>query len=145
MIKRFIPIVLGLSIFGGCRGNPPAHLGVRDGGLFPCPESPNCVSTQSEDDAHRMEPLEYQGTRNETMDRILQVVNDMKRTRIVVQEDEYLHVEYRSLVGFVDDVEFYLDEKTRTVHFRSASRLGYSDLGVNRKRMEQFREMYGGL
>jgi uncharacterized protein (DUF1499 family) len=76
---------------------------------------------------------------------ILAVVEKMQRTTVITQRENYLHVEYRTKMGFVDDVEFYLDESTDTVHFRSASRIGYSDLGVNRKRMEEFSSLYRAL
>ena len=56
--------------------------------------------------------------------------------------EAYLHYEFTSLLlRFVDDVEFLFDEATKTVHFRSASRTGYSDLGVNRRRMEQMQAL----
>ena len=79
------------------------------------------------------------------MARILRVVDKMERTTIITRREDYLHVEYRTKMGFVDDVEFYLDAQTQTVHFRSASRVGYSDLGVNRKRMEEFTTLYRDL
>ena len=53
---------------------------------------------------------------------------------------DYLYAEYSSaLFGFVDDVEFYFPPETHIIHVRSASRLGHSDLGVNRKRIEAIR------
>ena len=69
----------------------------------------------------------------------------LPRTKLVEEHESYLHYEFTSLLlRFVDDVEFLFDENTKTVHFRSASRLGYSDLGVNRKRMELVRALVGG-
>jgi len=66
----------------------------------------------------------------------------MDRTVIVTENDTYLHVECKSaMMGFVDDVEFYFPQE-KVIHVRSASRLGYSDLGVNRKRVEQLRELF---
>jgi uncharacterized protein (DUF1499 family) len=70
----------------------------------------------------------------------------MPRSRLVSSRDGYLHAEFRSrLLGFVDDVEFSIDEAEQLIHFRSASRVGYSDLGVNRKRMEEFLRRYKDL
>ena len=75
------------------------------------------------------------------MQRIKELVEEMPRTKIVTVEDNYLHAEFRSSVfRFVDDVEFLVDPKERAIHFRSASRVGYSDLGVNRRRMEQIQK-----
>jgi len=116
-----------------------------EGKLAPCPNSPNCVSTQSSDAKHAIEALPFRGSRADTMARILRVVDKMERTTIITRREDYLHVEYRTKMGFVDDVEFYLEEQTQTVHFRSASRVGYSDLGVNRKRMEEFTTLYRNL
>ncbi len=141
---KLIGASMAAMIFAGCSAGPPANLGVKDGALAPCPNSPNCVSTRSTDAKHRIEPLAFQGGTTETMTALVEVANRMERTTIVSRRERYLHVEYRTKMGFVDDVEFLLDERTRTVHFRSASRVGYSDLGVNRKRMERFRDLYTG-
>ena len=78
------------------------------------------------------------------MQRIKELVEEMPRTKIVTVEDNYLHAEFRSSVfRFVDDVEFLIDPKERAIHFRSASRVGYSDFGVNRRRMEQIEKGFG--
>lgn len=128
-----------------CAGTTPSGLGVREGRLAPCPKSPNCVSTQSVEESHRIDPLFYMTSIEEAMGRLLEILRAAPRTSVVTQQEDYLHVEYRSrLFGFVDDVEFWFDDENKTVHFRSASRKGYSDLGVNRKRMEQIREQFGG-
>ena len=145
-MKRSMPMfaiaTLSMMLFGRCSGGPPSNIGLQDGKLAPCPSSPNCVSTQSGDPQHRIDALSFRGSRAQTMKAILTVVEKMQRTTIITQREDYLHVEYRTKMGFVDDVEFYLDESIQTVHFRSASRIGYSDLGVNRKRMEKFTALY---
>jgi uncharacterized protein (DUF1499 family) len=124
-----------LSVFS----RRPANLGVVDGRLAPCPDSPNCVSTQADDPGHRMEPIAWSGSSREAMQKIKAVVATRLRAKIVTERDHYLHVEFRSaLFRFVDDVEFLVDEKAGQIHFRSASRAGRSDLGVNRRRMEKF-------
>jgi uncharacterized protein (DUF1499 family) len=126
-----------------CAGTRPPNLGVRDGRLAPCPKSPNCVSTDSTDEKHRMDPLVYATSLAEARDRLVEVLQGMPRTRVITLDPDYIHAECRSrLFGFTDDVEFLLDDANKTVHFRSASRKGYSDLGVNRKRMEQIRERF---
>jgi uncharacterized protein (DUF1499 family) len=124
----------------GCSGTRPSNLGVREGRLAPCPKSPNCVSTQSTDEKHGIDPLRYTVSLDEARDKLEQILRAMPRTNIVSLEKAYIHAECRSrLLGFVDDVEFWFDDAGKIIHFRSASRLGYSDLGVNRKRMEQIR------
>jgi len=110
----------------------------------PCPDSPNCVSTVADpdDNVHYMAPLTYQGAVTDVHAKLLAIIEKLPRTTVIEQRTNYLHVEFRSLIfRFVDDVEFYIDENAGLVHFRSASRLGYSDLGVNRKRMEKIGEL----
>ena len=120
--------------------SPPNSLGVHDGKLAPCPSSANCVSTQAEDEAHRMEPWKFTGTVSEAIQRLKSILAQQPRMRIVSETDNYLHAEATSLIfRFVDDIEFYLDEANGVIQFRSASRVGYSDLGVNRSRMERLK------
>lgn len=127
----------------GCSGTRPTTLGVRDGQLSPCPKSPNCVSTQSTDAKHGIDPIVYTTSMEEAIDRLEQIVRAMHRTTVVSREKDYLYVECKSrFLGFVDDVEFWFNDEDKVIHFRSASRLGYSDLGVNRKRMEQIRAKF---
>jgi uncharacterized protein (DUF1499 family) len=144
-LRSFALATLSMALFSRCSGGPPPNIGLTDGKLSPCPESPNCVSTRSDDRQHGIAALPVRGDKAETMQAILQVVGKMKRTTVITRRDDYLHVEYRTKMGFVDDVEFQLDEATNAVHFRSASRIGYSDLGVNRKRMEEFSALYRAL
>jgi uncharacterized protein (DUF1499 family) len=110
--------------------------------LAPCPSSPNCVSTQAQDEGHAIEPIRYRKSRAEAKEALKEVIRSMPRTKLVEEDETYLHYEATSLLlRFVDDVEFLLDDETKTIHFRSASRTGYGDLGVNRKRMEQVRAL----
>lgn len=115
----------------------PKTLGVREGRLAPCPDSPNCVSTLADREHQRMAAIPLTSDAAEAMQALKRVVSAMPRTQIVTAEDNYLHVEFTSrLFRFVDDVEFFLDRDQGVIHFRSASRAGHSDFGVNRKRMQ---------
>jgi uncharacterized protein (DUF1499 family) len=119
----------------------PANLGAAGGKLAPCPDTPNCVSTQADRDDQRMQPIAYEGSAAEAMARLKEVLASTPRVRVVTATDTYLHAECTSLVfRFVDDVEFLIDATARVIHFRSASRAGRSDFGVNRRRMEAIRE-----
>lgn len=110
--------------------------------LAQCPSSPNCVSTQATDEGHAIAPLRYRKSRAEAKEALKDVVRTMPRTKLVAEDESYLHYEFTSLLlRFVDDVEFLLDDENKTLHFRSASRTGYGDLGVNRKRMEEIRSL----
>src|SRR5574337_673286 len=102
--------------------------------LSPCPSSPNCVSTQATDESHAIVPFQYKKSRAEAKETLKAVLTTLPRTKLVDEDESYLHYEFTSLLlRFVDDVEFLFDESSKIVHFRSASRIGYSDLGVNRK------------
>jgi len=114
--------------------------------LSPCPNSPNCVSTEDGDPQRTLPPLPYVGTRQESLDRLVRVLRGMKRCTIVSSTAFYIHAECRSAVfGFVDDVEFLLDDDERQIHFRSAARSGYYDFGVNRRRMKEISKEYLAL
>ncbi len=116
-------------------GERPNNLGIKDGKLTACPGTPNCVNSQSNDAQSKIEPLP-----TESIAEIKQVVEAMEGTTVIEETDNYLYAEFKSkLMGYVDDVEFYLDSGTNAVQVRSASRLGKSDLGVNRKRVEEIR------
>ena len=116
-------------------GERPSNLGVKDGKLAACPGTPNCVNSQSDDPQSKIEPLPAK-----SIAEIKNVVENMEKTTIIEETDNYLYAEFKSkLMGYVDDVEFYLDPQANAVQVRSASRLGKSDLGVNRKRVEEIR------
>ena len=132
-----------LQIWG--RTAPPPELGTEGGVLRPCPESPNCVETRNgADEAHGMEPLALSSGRREddraeaeaALDRVAAIIDELPRARVTDRRGPYLAAEVRSRIfGFRDDVEFLVDEDAGVIHFRSASRLGYSDMGANRARM----------
>ena len=113
--------------------------------LAPCPSSPNCVSTLSTSDRHRIVPYRYRGSLDEAKRRLKEIVGAQRGVKIVEEDETYLHVEFTSRIfRFVDDVEFVFEDETKTIHFRSASRTGYSDFGVNRNRMEEIRRLLNG-
>ena len=130
----------------GCAGNRHSQMGVTGGRLAACPDSPNCVSSQSTDPRHAIDPLRYEGAAQKARERLVKAISGMKRARIVAAEERYIHAEFTSaFFRFVDDVEFLLDDGTRTIHVRSASRVGYSDFGVNRRRVEEIRVRFDAL
>ncbi len=127
----------------GCSGTRPSNLGVREGRLSPCPSSPNCVSSQATDAKHGIDPIAYDASAKEARDRLEEIVRDMPRTRVVRRDEDYMQLECTSRIfRFVDDVEFWFDDANKVIHCRSASRKGYSDLGVNRRRLEAIRERF---
>jgi len=136
-------VFLFIMMMLGCSAYRPLNPGITDGKLSPCPDSPNCVSSQSSDKGHFIEPVRYEGTEQKAMERLIDVIQGMKRCRIIKMEDHYIHAEFTSAVfRFMDDVEFYFDSGAKIIHMRSASRIGYSDFGVNRQRMEEVRLLF---
>jgi uncharacterized protein (DUF1499 family) len=140
LVVAAVPVTLYLmSIFA----KRPDDLGAEQGRLKACPDSPNCVSSQAEDAEHAMEPISFGGSGEVALQVLRNVINEQARAKIVTDENGYIHAEFRSLVfRFVDDVEFVLDEKAGLIHFRSASRVGHSDMGANRSRMVRLRSAF---
>ncbi len=132
-----------MGLFSGTR---PDNLGVRDGRLAPPKRTPNNVNSQidkSADARHFIEPLRYSGDARKAWAALRQVVDGMPRAKVVKAEPNYLYAEFSSkLMGYVDDTEFYLDEKAGVIQVRSASRLGRGDYGVNRERIESIRAQF---
>lgn len=137
-------------------GAVPNNLGVTEQRLAPCPASPNCVASQdpADDQEHYIAPLTYGGDLAESRSgerqiakmQIVKILGVVPRTVIVEQTDNYIHAESTSrLMGFVDDLEFYFPPDQNLIEWRSASRLGESDLGVNRRRLEQIRFAFADL
>jgi uncharacterized protein (DUF1499 family) len=126
-------------------GKRPTHLGVNSGRLAAPPRKPNCVSSQADpaDHQHYVAPLGFAGDPATAMKKLRDVIDDLPRVEVIEARPDYLYAEFTSgLMGYVDDVEFYCDGKA--IQVRSASRLGYSDMGVNRKRIESIRNAFNG-
>jgi len=135
-------ILLALMVFG-CAGKRPDAPEIAGGKLPACPSSPNCVSSQSDDPDHFIEPITYRTSKAEARDRLKTVIESMDRAEILRETDEFLQVEFTTaLMRFKDDGLFYFDENEPVIHMRSASRVGHSDLGKNRKRLEKIRKAF---
>jgi len=148
MTRRFYQNTILLSMLllaTMAQGATAEELMVRDQSLLSCPTSPNCVSTMATEESQVIAPYRFQQPLYEAKARLIQIFSGFPRTELVKEEEAYLHFEARSfLFQFVDDVEFQFDEDTHTIHFRSASRSGHYDFGVNRKRMKDLRGMLEG-
>ncbi len=146
----FLFAVLVIVLFIGVRlsikamSPMPPKLGVFYGRLQPCPDTPNCVSSQATDDSHKIEPIAFTGMdRRVAYQILLECINELPRANVLVSRVDYVHVEFRSLVwGFRDDTEFWINDASGLIEVRSASRLGRGDLGVNRKRVEDIRTRF---
>ena len=124
----------------------PDNLGLKNNLLLSCPKSPNCVLSQTSGPKHQIHPIHYTSSVEIAKERLNQVILSMVDTRIITQNKVYWHVEFTTRwLRFIDDVEFYFPESEALIHLRSASRSGYWDLGVNRKRVEEIRSRFEEL
>ena len=121
----------------------PAGLGVNNGKLAPMPASPNAVSSQTEDMEKMVDPFPFKEGLKETKEVIKKALLAYGNIEIHVEEQKYFHaVSTTSTMKYHDDLEFYFDEQAGLVHFRSASRVGYSDMGLNRERYNRLIDLY---
>ncbi len=136
-------VILSMFFIISCSGTRPSTLGIKDGKLAGCPDKPNCVSSQADDPDHLIEPIPYTIEKSAAIKALKKAISTQERILIVQETPEYLYAEFKTkIMGFVDDVEFYFPETEPLIHVRSASRLGYSDLGVNRKRIEKIKALF---
>ena len=133
-MKKFLLTII--PFLSACAGEAPQNIGVNEGRLSPCPESPNCVSSFESDEEHGIDPL------SANLQEIEEVLVGLSEANIVSASENYLYAEFTSrIMRYVDDVEFLYDRNSGQTHVRSASRVGYSDLGANRNRIERIREL----
>ncbi len=131
---------LVIFVLTACTSNQVAT-GLVDNRFTPCADSPNCVSSDATDEAHRVEPYRMKAVPTAAWHGLQNEVAAQARIRLVEVNDSYLHVEVRSAVmQFVDDMEFNLRTAEGIIAVRSAARTGYSDGGVNRDRIERIRK-----
>jgi uncharacterized protein (DUF1499 family) len=132
------------SILAACAGEKPNNLGASSGRLTECPDSPNCVSSQAGDVAHRIAPLVCKDGSEPAFARLKQILVHRGDSTIIEERPGYLRVEFHTLL-FIDDGEFLLDVEQRLIQVRSASRRGYSDLGKNRRRLKEIRQSFNEI
>lgn len=141
-MKRLMIAMISALMVTACSGKRPTNLGVRAGGLVPCPGSPNCVVSNADDPDHFIAPISYACDPAKAFQVLKEILMHMERTKIVDETPAYIRLECKtSVFGFVDDVEFFFSDDS-LIHMRSASRMGYSDLGVNRRRLETIRSLF---
>ncbi len=148
-MKRILTILISLFVLGivgyvaailliPVVSPTPETLGVQaDGNLAPCPDTPNCVSSQEVSADHQVAPIRYSFSQAEAKDVLMEALESVPNAEIVVNEPNYIRIETRSpLMGYIDDTEFYLDPDAPIIQMRAAARLGQSDMGANRARLE---------
>jgi len=147
-------VVVGIAvIFIGFRfviqqlSTAPSTLGHTDGKFSLCPDQPNCVSSQAEETSeHYIAPISYQGEVETVQTTMLTILSSLPSAQIETNQSDYIHIKTNSpFIGYVDDTEFYFDETAQVIHVRAAARLGYSDLGKNRARVEEIRQKFNRI
>ncbi|MEJ2039349.1 MAG: DUF1499 domain-containing protein [Desulfosarcinaceae bacterium] len=146
MIPKSFTVSLCLFLLGctsGSASNPAVQTPAEKITLDPCPNTPNCVSSLNPTDKHYRPPLRYPGKKEFAYRQLIGIIESMPRALIAVKQANYIRVEFRSaFFKFVDDVEFLFSSNQPEIELRSASRVGYYDFGVNRRRMEDIRNKW---
>jgi len=143
LLILFVLILMGIFSMGIYSHKAPEP-GLIDGKLSPCPDKPNCVCSETDaTNTHHIRALSSNGADHHVAwGKLIATVKSLGGD-IQQRTDTYLHATFTSsLFHFVDDLEVRLDTETDSIHVRSASRVGHSDFGVNRQRVEQIRLEY---
>lgn len=143
MRRGVLIMLLGLAVtMTGCGEKQVNNVGLKDGRLAQCPSSPNCVSSMDVG-KQAIAPIPFLTDRKTALSRMKSVLRNMSGVDVEKETEEYLWATATSRVfGFVDDLEFYFPENEKRIHVRSASRTGYYDFGMNRKRLETIRKAF---
>lgn len=146
-VRRFIVLITGITFLGVSVG--VLAMSEENSWLKACPKSPNCVSSDLPPEAAKhiapfvsVDAGEVNSliAAQPLLAAIATYMGSRKEFRIIERSDHVLRVEAKSrLLGFVDDID--LQARGDRVFVRSASRVGYSDLGKNRRRLETMRKV----
>ena len=142
MIKLSIGSLMLVTILWGCSGNPAERRNSESSGLLECPDTPNCVSSLAKNPKYRVEPFKLKSDPKTSWDIVHKTVASLSRTKVVSEDNsDNIHAECKSMIfRFVDDLTLHLTPSNGIIHIRSAARTGYSDFGVNRRRVENLRK-----
>ncbi|MGB5179354.1 MAG: DUF1499 domain-containing protein [Gammaproteobacteria bacterium] len=135
--------IIVLFVFLGVISRSGKAPGLIEGRLSSCPEKPNCVCSEHKDDTlHYVEPVIIpDNSTSASVEMLKDTVRQMGGS-IQAESDTYLAATFSSAIfGFVDDMEIRIDSLQDVIHVRSASRVGHSDMGVNRQRAELFKQL----
>ncbi len=141
MRKVFIGSLIFFTISWGCSGNPTERQNSGSSGLLDCPDTPNCVSSLAKNPKYRVEPFKLKKDPKTSWDIVQKMVASLPRTKVVSADNSDIHAECKSMIfRFIDDLSLHLTSSKDIIHIRSAARTGYSDFGVNRRRIERLRK-----
>ncbi len=138
--------LIPLLLLTGCNAMKN-KIGMTNNKFNPCPGSPNCVSSMSENKKHHISPISYNTlSPNSAKQLIITILQNKKRYTILTNNKQYLHATYTSsFFKFVDDIEFYLPPDKKIIHIKSASRVGYFDFSANRRRLNKITKLFQKL
>lgn len=120
----------------------PPRVQLDNGQLRPCPDKPNCVSSESHLPYSSIAPFHYSSSDEQAWQDIITSIH-AAGGNLKQKDNGFLWATFTSRIfRFVDDVEARLDKTSKLIHIRSASRVGHSDLGINRKRVEKIRTLF---
>ena len=140
MQKPIILLFIFCITFTSCKDRPAKGIGLTpENKFFPCPESPNCVSSfeNPTDEDHFISPIKFFGEKEATIQKLEKLIEKNPKAKIVEKKENYLRAEYTSSIfKFVDDIQFYFGQKN-IIHVKSASRVGRNDFGKNRERVRE--------
>jgi uncharacterized protein (DUF1499 family) len=140
-LKFFLGPLLLTMILCGCSGSPTERQNSESSESLDCPDTPNCVSSLAENPKFRVEPFKLKKDPKSSWDIVKKTVELLPRTKVVSADNSDIHAECKSMIfRFVDDLTLHLTASNSIIHIRSASRIGYSDFGVNRRRVETLRK-----
>jgi uncharacterized protein (DUF1499 family) len=144
-MKEILNILIGamilITILWGCTGNRTERHDNKKSAFLDCPDTPNCVSSLATNPKYRVEPFKLKKDPETSWDMVQKTVGSLPRTKIISADNSDIHAECSSMIfRFVDDLMLHLNPSKDIIHIRSASRIGYFDLGVNRDRVENLRK-----
>jgi uncharacterized protein (DUF1499 family) len=143
-VVALIVIMIGQMVVSNLR--TPGNLGVKDGKLAPMPSSPNAASSQSDEAYYKVEPLPLKADLAKTKAALLAAVESYGGGKVIEETETYIYVVFTTpTMKYKDDLEFYISESEGLVHYRSSSRIGYSDMGLNRTRYNEIAKLYSEI
>jgi uncharacterized protein (DUF1499 family) len=144
MLSGVVGVIGVIAIYMLVKNNSmPKNLGINNGRLAKLSNKPNAVSSQTDEKDKRVEALKFKGNLENSKNEIYKAIENYGNAKTVRNEKNYLYVIFTTgKMKYHDDVEFYFDESEKLIHFRSSSRVGYSDLGLNRERYNELKEFY---
>ncbi len=143
-MKKILFLFLFLFL-AGCQSERPQKLGIHGAQLYPCSEKPHCRSSYSaqKDEKHYIKPLRMIESKELAYKKIQGILSKYKSAKIIKMDPSYIHAEFTSSIfKFIDDIEFHFVWEKKMIHIKSSSRIGYWDLGSNKKRIEEIKFKY---